>query len=138
MQSTDLNGYISDDICKHHTIHIAIISSDISSDDDTRNFFAESCIMTKFQHPNVLGLLGVCFDSPDGIPLLVLPFMVNGNLKTYLVKFRRCPTSDNPDIFPEVLFVMSKKISCRSKLRLKIFFNCLTVTIDFKSHIINL
>ena len=88
-------------------------SSDISSTDDVKNFFAESFIMTTFQHPNVLGLLGVCFDSPDSTPLLVLPFMVNGNLKTYLVKFR-CPTSNKPDILPKV----------RMKVMLMILSHC--------------
>ena len=75
--------------------------TDITSDDDIRSFFAESATMATFQHPNILGLLGVCFDSPDGTPLMVLPFMVNGNLKTYLIKSRN-PLSVQSDIFPNV------------------------------------
>ena len=57
--------------------------------------------MTQFHHQNILGLFGVCFDSPDGTPLMVLPFMVNGSLKSYLVKSRN-PLSVKPDIFPGV------------------------------------
>ena len=49
--------------------------------------------MKDFHHPNVLGLLGVVFDAPDGVPYLVLPFMKNGNLKDYL-KSRRGDDSD--------------------------------------------
>ena len=75
--------------------------TDITSDADIRSFFAESATMATFQHPNILGLLGVCFDSPDGTPLMVLPFMVNGNLKTYLIKSRN-PSLVQPDIFPNV------------------------------------
>ena len=75
--------------------------TDITSDNDIRSFFAESATMATFQHPNILGLLGVCFDSPGGTPLMVLPFMVNGSLKTYLIK-SRIPLSVQSDIFPNV------------------------------------
>lgn len=40
--------------------------------------------MKDFNHPNVLGLLGVVFDSPNGTPYLVLPFMKFGSVKDYL------------------------------------------------------
>ena len=40
--------------------------------------------MKKMEHPNVLGLLGVCHNTENGIPYIVLPFMENGDLKTYL------------------------------------------------------
>ena len=64
------------------------------------DFFSESIIMKDFHHPNVLGLLGVVFDTPDGVPYLVLPFMKNGNLKDYL-KSRRVEASDI-DTLPQV------------------------------------
>ena len=44
--------------------------------------------MKRFDHLNVVGLLGVCFDTPDGYPYLILPFMVNGNVRDYLRKKR--------------------------------------------------
>ena len=40
--------------------------------------------MKKVEHPNVLGLLGVCLNTEDGLPYIVLPFMENGDLKTFL------------------------------------------------------
>ena len=43
--------------------------------------FAESLVMKDFQHPNIVGLTGVCFDTPDGVPFIILPFMANGSLK---------------------------------------------------------
>ncbi|XP_038066354.1 plexin-A4-like [Patiria miniata] len=55
---------------------------------DTKNvvkFLEESLIMKTFDHVNVLGLLGLTFDA-DEKPLMVIPFMANGDLKTYLVK----------------------------------------------------
>ena len=41
--------------------------------------------MKTFDHPNVLGLLGLTYDMDDN-PLLVLPFMANGDLKTFFAK----------------------------------------------------
>lgn len=41
-------------------------------------------IMKNFEHPNVLGLLGLTFD-PSGSPLVVLPFMEHGDLRSYLL-----------------------------------------------------
>ena len=40
--------------------------------------------MKKIKHPNVLGLLRVCFNDEDGLPFIVLSFMKNGDLKTFL------------------------------------------------------
>ena len=41
--------------------------------------------MKDFNHPNVLGLIGLTFD-PEGNPLVVLPLMTNGDLKSFLKK----------------------------------------------------
>ena len=58
--------------------------------------------MKCFKHPNVVELLAVCLDSPDGIPLMILPFMANGNLKTYLQNCLCKGTSISVEDFPEV------------------------------------
>ena len=39
--------------------------------------------MKNFQHRNVMGMLGVCLDAGPA-PYLVLPFMTNGDLLSYL------------------------------------------------------
>ena len=49
--------------------------------------------MKRFDHPNIVGLLGVCFDTPDGYPYLILPFMANGNIRDYL-KDKRVHSTD--------------------------------------------
>ena len=74
--------------------------ADFGSKEAQKEFFAESLIMKDFDHPNVLGLLGVCLDSPNGVPYLVLPFMENGSLKEYL-KTKRLHVT-NFDTLPEV------------------------------------
>ena len=64
------------------------------------SFIAESVVMKNFSHPNVLGLLGVVLDTPDGTPYLVLPFMENGNLKNYLKSKREkvCDANTLPQV----------------------------------------
>ena len=43
--------------------------------------------MKHFNHPNVMTLIGVCLDGGP-IPYIVLPFMANGSLLSYLIKER--------------------------------------------------
>lgn len=64
------------------------------------SFLLKIVLIKDLSHPNVLGLLGVVFDTPGGIPHLVLPFMENGNLKKLLVAKRK--KTLNVDKFPEV------------------------------------
>ncbi|XP_038069473.1 plexin-B1-like [Patiria miniata] len=58
---------------------------DTSDPQNVVKFLEEGLIMKTFDHVNVLGLLGLTFDA-DKNPLVVIPFMANGDLKTYLVK----------------------------------------------------
>ena len=43
--------------------------------------------MQELNHPNVLSLMGVCLDGGPA-PFIVMPFMANGNLLSYLRKNR--------------------------------------------------
>ena len=47
----------------------------------------ESSKMYKFKHQNVLTLNGVCLDGGPA-PFIIMPFMANGSLLTYLKKNR--------------------------------------------------
>jgi len=47
----------------------------------------ESVKMKQFNHPNVMSLIGVCTDA-DPAPYIIMPFMANGSLLTYLRKER--------------------------------------------------
>ena len=47
----------------------------------------ESMKMKEFEHPHVLGLIGVCIDAGPA-PYIVMPFMANGSLLSYLRKER--------------------------------------------------
>src|ERR1700722_18192098 len=43
----------------------------------------EASIMSKFDHPNVLNLIGLCSDF-EGKILIIIPYMCNGDLKSYI------------------------------------------------------
>ena len=57
--------------------------------------------MKKMEHINVLSLLGVCLDTEDGLPYIILPYMDNGDLKTFLHSKRT--TSGSVLTHPEVM-----------------------------------
>ncbi|KAH9503785.1 hypothetical protein Btru_066620 [Bulinus truncatus] len=52
---------------------------------DLENFTKEAMIMKNFHHPNVLELIGIAENFP-GTPYVVLPYMDNGDLLTYVRK----------------------------------------------------
>ena len=47
----------------------------------------ESLKMKQFDHPNVLNVIGVCVDAGPA-PYVIMPFMANGSLQSYLRKER--------------------------------------------------
>ena len=61
--------------------------------------------MKKMEHINVLSLLGVCLDTEDGLPYIILPYMDNGELKTFL--YSKKTTSGSILTHPEVMNVAS-------------------------------
>ena len=54
---------------------------------DVSSFIEESYKMQKFNHPNVLTLIGVCI-SLGSAPYIVMPYMAKGSLLTYLKEER--------------------------------------------------
>jgi len=47
----------------------------------------ESLKMKRFNHPNVINLIGVCTDAGPA-PYIIMPFMANGSLLSYLRQHR--------------------------------------------------
>ena len=75
---------------------------ELYSRSDMTDFFDECCQMKAFKHSNVVELIGMCLDSPDGFPLMILPLYPNGNLKVYLQQSRALtPMLTN---MPEVIY----------------------------------
>ena len=52
-----------------------------------RDMLKECSKMDKFSHPNVLALIGVCLDGGPA-PYIIMPFMANGSLLSYIRKNR--------------------------------------------------
>ena len=55
--------------------------------DDTEDLIRESVLMFKFDHPNIISLIGLCLDAGPS-PYIILPFMENGSLLSYIKKNR--------------------------------------------------
>ena len=53
-----------------------------------REMLKECSKMHEFSHPNVLTLIGVCLDGGP-TPYIIMPFMANGSLLSYLKNNRR-------------------------------------------------
>ncbi|XP_061187116.1 hepatocyte growth factor receptor-like [Saccostrea echinata] len=58
---------------------------------DVNAFLNEALIMKDFDHPNVLTLIGITMDKGE-FPMVILPFMHNGALLTYIRDEENMPT----------------------------------------------
>ena len=74
----------------------------------------ESLLMKDFQHRNVMGLLGVCLDAGPA-PYLVLPYMANGDLLSYLKAHREelvlSTEAKENEVLQQIPFVGHTKLS---------------------------
>ena len=64
-------------------------------------FIKESAIILDFDHCNILNLVGVCFNTEDNLPGIVLPYMTNGDLRTFL-KMKKAEMGNSGAKYPEV------------------------------------
>lgn len=53
--------------------------------EEIESFLQEAVIMRRFNHPNVLHLIGVVWEKGQ-LPVVILPFMGNGDLRTLVRK----------------------------------------------------
>jgi len=44
--------------------------------------------MVDFDHPNIVKLIGVCFDTTNKLPFIILAFMVKRDRKSFLTSKR--------------------------------------------------
>ncbi len=57
------------------------------NEDDIEDLIRESVLMHKLDHPNIIPLIGLCLDAGPS-PYIILPFMKNGSLLSYIKKNR--------------------------------------------------
>ena len=82
-------------------LHFDVAISDYNSLEKLKSFIRESAVMKNFHHPNVLQVLGISLETENRLPYIILPFMANGDLRTFLKNKR--PEALAVDQFPEVL-----------------------------------
>ena len=80
---------------KNYLTYSGKILGDNATEQEIEDFLAESAIMLDFHHPNVMKLVGVCFDTDNKQPLIILPYMANGDLKSFLRSKRINDTTNN-------------------------------------------
>ena len=61
------------------TLYIHLALSLVS---DKEKLLKEVTTMLSFKHPNVMSLIGVCFDGE--MPLIIMPYMSNGSVLGYV------------------------------------------------------
>ncbi|XP_065911433.1 tyrosine-protein kinase receptor UFO-like [Dysidea avara] len=66
-----------------------------------KEFIRECITAIQFSHPNVLGIIGVSVLREEGIPLMVLPYMCHGDVKSFLKSKRKIQME--PTEYPEGL-----------------------------------
>ena len=54
--------------------------------DDIKEFVESALLVKDLNHENILPIIGVAFPPPKAIPLVVLPLMAHGDLKSLLLK----------------------------------------------------
>ena len=85
----------------YNTISITPSIPDSSASySELKGFLEESTLMCEFNHPHVLGLIGISLDSNHS-PYLLLPFMENGDLREFL-KNKRGNSMCNITSYPPV------------------------------------
>ena len=90
---------------------------ELSSNQAEMDFLMEALIMSKFNHPNIVQFIGVCFDKHPRF--IVLELLAGGDLKTFLRDSRPKPVSASLLIMSSGLLVGSSKMLL---LFLKLFF----------------
>lgn len=67
---------------------------DSASTDEMKDFLQEAKLLSNFSHPNIVHLLGICFDR--GSTLIVMELMEGGDLRNYMRDNSPKPSNLNP------------------------------------------
>ena len=78
------------------------------SSQTAENFIKECNIANKFNHPNVLSLIGVCVTSEEDVPLMVMPYMHHGDVRSFLKSKRE--NNIKVEEYPPVRYILNTYI----------------------------
>ena len=85
--------------CFSHSTHPV---SALSLTKDMEKLMKEVSTMSEFKHPNVMPLIGVCFDKEA--PLVIMPFMMNGSVLDYVKHNRESLYCNSPTMVAMIHF----------------------------------
>ena len=89
-----------------------MLSTGLFTVNDVHNMTDEIQKMKLFDHPNVMTLIGVCV-SIGGGPAIIMAYMENGSLLSYLRKDKKnITTSDDQDL-ETVSYILSLSLLCK-------------------------
>lgn len=75
---------------------------ELSTGQAESDFLMEAAIMAKFNHPNIVHLIGVCFDRHPRF--IVLELLAGGDLKNFLREGRNKPERPSPLTMKDLIF----------------------------------
>lgn len=75
---------------------------ELSTGQSESDFLMEAAIMAKFNHPNIVHLIGVCFDRHPRF--IILELLAGGDLKNFLREGRNKPERPSPLTMKDLLF----------------------------------
>jgi phosphatidylglycerophosphatase A len=76
----------------------------VNSIEEVEEFVSESAVMLDFDHPNVLKLLGVCFDTDDQLPVIILPYMASSYYHIWLMEISNHSSSIREEIMNQIYY----------------------------------
>jgi len=90
-----------------------------------KSILHESVLMKSLHHDNILKILGVCLetDVQGGMAYIVLPYMVNGDLKTYLKNKRQSTITRITPGFSQPVSCVCITINLQQQLGKKPYFH---------------
>jgi anaplastic lymphoma kinase len=87
---------------------------ELSTSQAEMDFLMEALIMSKFNHPNIVHFIGVCFDNHPRF--IVLELLAGGDLKVFLRESRPKPVSSIISTSFRMIFDASRRNGrCRSR-----------------------
>lgn len=96
--------------------------------------------MKDFHHPNVLTLIGICFNY-DAMPLVILPYMEHGDLLTYIrneheVSYKLGGGRGNYYVISISISTLNAIVVCIT-IRFEIVFETSYLLIDVHIHVLD-
>ncbi|XP_065903002.1 tyrosine-protein kinase Mer-like isoform X2 [Dysidea avara] len=106
------------------TIVVAVKTIKTGSVLKSEEFVTECSTTKRFDHPNVLSIIGVASPPEETIPMMVLPFMLHGDVKSFLkskrgerIKVDEYPMNLSHEVLVKICLDIAKGMDYLSSMR---------------------